>query len=136
MEVHFQLSDAELEQQFRTATLNPELFSHEAHLRLAWVQIRFFGLEKAEENLCQQIQFYDKKYDTGTKFHKTLTIAATKIVAHFMAKSQSENFADFIVEFPQLNNHFKELIAAHYSTDILQNPIAKEQYMLPDLLVF
>jgi hypothetical protein len=38
MEQHQYLSDKEFEEQFETCQMNPSIFSHEAHLRLGWIQ--------------------------------------------------------------------------------------------------
>jgi hypothetical protein len=42
-ELHFSLTDIEFENQFENGTLKPELFSHEAHVRLAWIHIKKYG---------------------------------------------------------------------------------------------
>ena len=136
MKKHLLLSDTDFADQFEKAVLPPELFSHEAHLRLAWIHITRHGEETAVENICTQIAQFDRIHGDGTKFHKTLTVAAIKAVAHFMARSTSDNFQDFIKEFPRLKHHFRELIAAHYSWDVFVDADAKRSYLPPDLLPF
>jgi hypothetical protein len=37
MEKHLELTDLEFEANFKNCSLNPDIFSHEAHLRLAWI---------------------------------------------------------------------------------------------------
>lgn len=39
MNNHFELTDFEFEEKFEKRIFDPELFSHEAHIRLAWIQI-------------------------------------------------------------------------------------------------
>lgn len=136
MEKHFSLSDTDFVDQFENATLQPELFSHEAHLRLAWIHIDRYGVEKAIKNICSQIARFDRIHDDGTKFHKTLTVAAIYAVAHFISRSSSDNFRDFIEEFPRLKYHFRELIGAHYSWDVFADAEAKHDYVPPDRLSF
>ena len=43
IEKHYQLSDEEFEQQFQNCLLSPVLFTHEAHLRLAFIHILKYG---------------------------------------------------------------------------------------------
>lgn len=136
MEKHFELSDKEFVQQFNDCTLNPEIFSHEAHLRLAWINIHQYGIEQAETNIQYQLQQFVAFVGVKDKYNTTLTIAAIKAVFHFMLKSQSNNFKDFIVEFPQLKNNFKGLMSSHYSFDIYHAAAAKNNYLAPDLLAF
>ena len=38
MEQHYTLTDNEFEKQFQTSSLDPAIFTHEAHLRLAWIK--------------------------------------------------------------------------------------------------
>jgi len=66
----------------------------------------------------------------------TLTIAASKAVAHFIQKSKSNSFHDFILEYPRLKNNFKDLMNAHYKIDIFNSAKAKKEFIEPDLLPF
>jgi len=136
MENHFRYTDYNFEQAFLNATFPPSLFNHEAHLRLAWIHLHHYGEATAIENICAQLLNYVDKLNARDKFNKTLTIAAIKAVKHFKDKSQSNNFADFIHEFPRLKHNFKDLIAAHYSFDIYHFLKAKEEFLEPDLLAF
>ena len=54
MERHYQLTDNQFETQFADLSMDPTLFSHEAHLRLAWIHIKHHGVDKAIENICSQ----------------------------------------------------------------------------------
>lgn len=136
MEEHFSLSDTEFEQQFNNCVLNPAIFSHEAHLRLAWINIDRYGIEQAEKNIPIQLQKFVRFVGAADKYNKTLTIAAIKAVYHFMLKSKSENFQGFIAEFPRLKNNFKELMSCHYGFDIYHSKKAKVEFLEPDLLPF
>ena len=130
------LSDKEFEAQFESGVLPPDLFTHEAHIRLAWIHIENYGLDKAISNIVQQIQSYTAKLGVTDKFNKTLTIAAVRAVYHFMLKSNSSDFPTFIKNNPRLKYNFKELMASHYGFDIYNSPLAKKQYLKPDLLPF
>ena len=58
MKSYKELTDLEFENQFKDCTLNPELFTHEAHLRLTWIHINKYGAEKAESSIPSQIIAY------------------------------------------------------------------------------
>lgn len=136
MPSHYDLSDAEFASQFASCTLVPQLFNHEAHLRLAWIHISDAGVDQAAENLCRQIRTFDATCDDGTNFNTTVTVAAVKTVHHFMQRSDTTRFSDFIQENPKLLSAFKSLIATHYSYDIFSDPAAKHTYIEPDLAPF
>ena len=133
---HLSLSDLEFEFQFQNCELDPLDFTHEAHLRLAWINIQRYGIDRAVTNIQDQLKRFVKHAGVKDKYNTTLTIAATKAVYHFMLKSESDNFRDFILEFPQLKNNFKELMACHYGFDIYNSEKAKKGFLEPDLLPF
>lgn len=133
---HHELSDLAFEQQFSTSTLAEHLFTHEAHLRLAWIHINKYGIDKAIENVTGQLLRFVDRLGAKDKYNETLTVAALKMVNHFNGKAQTKNFNAFIAEFPKLNTHFKELINTHYSINLLHSAEAKARYLEPDLLSF
>ena len=136
MNSHFDLSDHAFEKQFSDCTLNPELFTHEAHIRLAWIHIKQYGADQAADNICGQLLNFVKKLGSTDKYNKTLTVAAIKTVNHFIGRTDAADFSEFIFLFPQLKYRFKELIATHYGMDIYHSENAKQEYLEPDLLAF
>ncbi|AWX44857.1 hypothetical protein HME9304_01862 [Flagellimonas maritima] len=130
------MTDLNFMYQFEKGTYPPSLFTHEAHLRLAWVHITKYGVNTAITNVTQQIKQFTVIHNAADKYNHTLTIAAIRAVYHFMIKSKSDNFQDFIKEFPRLKFNFKELMACHYGFDIYRSPMAKVKYLQPDLLPF
>lgn len=136
MATHFELSDQEFEQQFRECTLNPELFTHEAHLRLAWIHVTKYGESTALNNISHQLMNYVAFVGASNKYNHTLTIAGIKAVYHFINKSSSGNFKEFIEEFPKLKTNFRDLMQVHYQEDIFNSEKAKQDYIAPDLMPF
>ena len=136
MEKHFALSDSIFKEQFVNCELNPSDFTHEAHLRLAWIKINDCGIEQAEMEIQTELQKFVEFAGAKDKYNTTLTIAAIKAVYHFMLKSQSKNFQDFITEFPRLKYNFKDLMDCHYGFDIYNSEKAKMEYLEPDLIPF
>lgn len=136
MENHYQLSDEQFLLALETTTLNPKLFSHEAHLRFAYLLIDYNGINTAIDKSCEQIKEYASSLGAKDKFNKTVTVAALKAVYHFMLKSESDNFKDLMEEFPRLKTNFKDLLSQHYGIDIFNSEIAKSSFLEPDLLPF
>ncbi|MDW7691537.1 hypothetical protein R9C00_17680 [Flammeovirgaceae bacterium SG7u.111] len=136
MEEHFELSDREFEERLANCTIDPILFSHEAHLRLAWIHIRNYGIEKAIENICGQIQKFACFHGSKDKYNATVTVAAVRAVYHFMLKSHANTFQELVLEFPRLKNKFKDLLECHYSINIFLSEEAKNEYVEPDLQPF
>ena len=136
MKTHFQLTDEQFQHQFFWCILDPALFTHEAHLRLAWIHIKKFGVETAVYTVTEQLKRFVNHLGAENKFNKTLTIAAVRAVNHFMMRSDVQTFEEFIIQFPKLKNNFRKLISSHYTEDIFNSRKAKEQYLEPDLLPF
>jgi hypothetical protein len=133
---HLELADDVFENLFSTCQLSPELFTHEAHVRLAWIHVKKYGEDQAIENICHQLVNFVTSVGAADKYNKTVTVAAIKAVHHFIKKSKSSTFTEFIHEFPRLNNNFKELIRAHYAVDIFTHPQARQTFLEPDSLPF
>ncbi len=115
-EKHRQLSDKDFSRLFEECTLEPTLFTHEAHLRLAWLLIREHGLQPATEMLCGQIMRYDRQHGKGTKFSEHVTRAAVQLVNELQKQSQDHSFMDFIGRHPRLLFDFGELLAPYMAT--------------------
>ena len=126
MQDHTKFTDHEFE----------ESFTHEAHLRLAWIHLGLYGLHRALSNVTTQLRNFTAHLGATDKYNETMTVAAIHAVHHFMIRSTTSNFSDFITENPRLVWNFKELMASHYSTDIFQSAEAKSRYLEPDLLPF
>jgi len=136
MEKHYRLSDIEFENQINSCLMDSADFSHEAHLRLAWININKYKLEQAEVNIQNQLKRFVAFAGAKNKYNTTLTIAGLKAVNHFVLKSYSNNFKDFIIEYPRLKYNFKELMEFHYGFDIYNSVRAKVEYLEPDLNPF
>ncbi|MEL6988638.1 MAG: hypothetical protein AAGK97_12510 [Bacteroidota bacterium] len=136
MESHLELSDNAFTKQFADCILDPKLFNHEAHIRLAWIHINEVGIEAAIKIIQKQIKKYVADLGAQDKYNSTLTVAAIQTVYHFMLKSNPSTFNKFRENHPRLFNNFEDLIEAHYSIDIFNSPKAKTEYLLPDLLPY
>ncbi len=133
---HLEVSDEQFIKDMEQGGFPPNLFTHEAHIRLAWLYLNQFDEEMAIEKTCQTIQNFDQLHGDGTKFHLTLTVASVKVVHHFKKKSNATSFIGFINENPRLNNAFKSSILKQYGTNPLNLENAKAKFIAPDQLPF
>ena len=133
---HFTLSDNDFIAQFETFELPENWFTHEAHLRLAYILLKRHGVLQSIQKMCAQIKQFDHHFGDGTKYHHTITIAAIKTVNHFMLKSSSTNIRALLQEFPQLKSNFFGLLKCHYSPKILESNKSRVSYIEPDLLPY
>jgi hypothetical protein len=112
MTSHRELSDEAFAAAFADCSLPPALFSHEAHLRLAWIHIRNLGLEAAIDRVCTEIVRYVAHLGAADKYDEALTIAAVRVVHRFWENEKELPFEDFLHVSSTLVNNFHELIKA------------------------
>ncbi len=132
-----ELNDNELLEQIENCTLSPSFLTHQVLLRLTWILIQEFGLEKAIAKNCELKEQYFKKVLKNNKFNRTLTNAYTEILNHFMEISSANDFDTLLQEFPRLRYSFKQLVKTHYGYNILKEHRKEEpKQKMPILFTF
>ncbi len=133
MKSHLDIPDNDFLLQIEEATIEPELFTHEAHLRLGWILINAFGKEEAEKKMCDLIYFLDNTLSDGSKYNKTITVACTQILYAYMQRSGVNSFTELIKRYPELIFDFKTLLLKHYSPKVLFQNESKFDFFPPDI---
>ncbi|SDQ78300.1 hypothetical protein [Flagellimonas zhangzhouensis] len=133
---HLEVSNEQFINDMEKGGFPPNLFTHEAHIRLAWLYLNQFDEKVAIEKTCHTIQNFNQLHGDGTKFHLTLTVASVKVVQHFKKKSKATTFIEFINENPRLIQAFQSLVLKHYGSNPLTIENAKTEYVAPGLLPF
>lgn len=135
-ELHRKLSDDDFEAAFRDKTLRPGWFTHEAHLRLAFIHITKYGLDEARNNMRSQIRAFAENLGIYDKYHDTVTIAAVYMVNEYMKDADNSSFDTFLNSGGNDLRSFKELLNKHYSYNVFRNQEARQHYIAPDLIPF
>lgn len=112
------------------------MFSHEAHVRLAFIHIVKYGREVARENLCNQIKEAAKRVGYHDKFHYTITCASVELLALNGVGSDLLEFAAFKAKYPQMLDNFKSILLSYYSEALLFSDSARRVFVAPDLQDF
>lgn len=121
-----QLSDNELLEKIENCSLEPESFTHETMLRLAWILIQKHGLDVAIVKNNHIKEKYFKTALKSDKFNKTLSRAYVEILYYFMKKTNTNNFDKLLREFPRLRFDFQKLVKTHYGYNILKEHRTEE----------
>lgn len=133
---HWTLSDDAFLQGIQTQTLPAAAFTHEAHLRLAFICLEQAPLSEASEQVCALIRQFATANGAPDKFHLTLTLACVQVVAHFMTRMPGSSFAALMEAFPALKTDMPDLLHRHYRPERLALKEGKTAYIAPDLLPF
>lgn len=117
---------------FEACTVPPSLFSHEAHVRLAYVYLVGHDVESAVQKMREALlNFIEHNDIPRSKFHETITRAWVLAVRHFMNKSSSTSSADFIAKNQELLD--SKIMLTHYSASVLFSSDARASFVEPDL---
>ena len=127
-----EFSDGDFERAFGAGTFPPVAFTHEAHLRLAWLLLKQYGRDRAVEQVCEQIRAFTIRNGAAGKYHHTLTRAAARLVWDCMQASQAPDFEALLKAYPSLTANFREMLMVHYSETRLFSEQARTDYLEPD----
>ena len=109
-----------------------ESFKHADHIRLAWIYIRRFGLQAAQDRMAASIRRFALRLGHEEKYHETMTRAWMCLVyaAHCTTPS-TDDFDQFIASHLWLAD--KRALSAFYSETLLASGQARRHWMEPDL---
>ncbi len=128
---HADLSNQQFLHQIETVTINPELFTHEAHIRMAWLYLNEFNQEKALQHISVAIKGIDAKYAGGMKYHHTITMVFANTMATLMRDKAHKSWQEFATANAGLGIS-KKFLSNYYSDELLYSDEAKAQFVSPD----
>ena len=133
METHeLSQEDRDFRSAFEACTVAPSQFNHEAHVRLAYIYLVESGVESAVQRMREALlNFIEHNGIPRSRFHETITRAWVLAVRHFMDKSSSTSFQDFIANNQVLLD--SKIMLTHYSASVLFSSDARESFVEPDL---
>ena len=124
--------DRDFRSAFEACAVAPSQFTHEAHVRLAYVYLVESDVESAVQRMREALlTFIEHKGIPRSKFHETMTRAWVLAVRHFMDGSTSASSTDFIARNQELLD--SKIMLTHYSASVLFSPDARVSFVEPDL---
>ena len=89
------MSDSGLLAAFESCTLPKAEWTHEAHVRTAWIYLTTRSFDDALAALRNGILQYNRSLGNTTGYHDTVTVAFTRIIAARIHASPADDFPDF-----------------------------------------
>jgi hypothetical protein len=124
--------DRDFQSAFEAHGVTPSQFTHEAHVRLAYVYLAQYDVESAAQRMREALlSFIERNGIPRSKFHETMTRAWVLAVRHFMDRSTSTSFADFVAKNQELLD--SQIMLTHYSARVLLSTDARASFVEPDL---
>ena len=122
------MTDEEFLEAFARGRLARWEWTHEAHVRMAFLYFTRFGQHEALAKISAGIQHYNNLRGNPTGYHETITVAFCRLVASRLPGSG--DWQAFRLENPDLLA--RDVLERHYSRDLLFSSKAKAEFVAPD----
>ena len=124
-----------LVESFEACSFHPAEFRHYQHLTVALWYVRHLPPEAAVTKMTNGIKRLAEAYGKAG-YHETITLFWLRIVSDFAAKAEAGKPLAAIANQLIACCDNKNLILEYYSTELLESPRAKTEWVEPDLLEF
>lgn len=128
------LTDDAFLEAFLACRLPAKAFHHRNHLRVAWIHLQRLPIDEAIEQTCAGIARYAAHLDASHRYHRTLTEALVRLMAHAGGADRSLAFEGFLAQAPAFLGDCRIMVAEHYSPELLARPDARYDFLSPDRL--
>lgn len=119
---------------FLDSTMTKAGFDHVGHLRAAWLLLQRRPLQQAVDETCDGIQRLANTLGVTQKYHRTLSEALVRLMAHGGGADRTLSWPDFLAANAELVHDAKSVLARHYTPETLATPTARERFVAPDRL--
>lgn len=117
---------------FLEARLAPADFNHRGHLRAAWLLLQRCPLEQAVADTCDGIARLAARLGAPDKYHRTLTEALVRLMAHGGASDPALDWEGFLAANAPLVRDARGVLAQYYQPETLASADARQRFLPPD----
>ncbi len=129
------MTDDDFLRDFEACRIPKALWTHEAHVRMAWLYLGRQPLQEVIPLVRRRIQRYNYSLGNKTGYHETVTVAYLTLIDDRLDRSATNpSFAEFSASHPDLLDRSLSALLKHYSRDRLFSPEAIERFVEPDLV--
>ena len=128
--------DAAFLRAFEDCTLPATAWTHQAHVRMAWLYLTRYRPEEALGRVRAGIQtFNDSVLKKANAYHETITQAYVRLIHERMSTNgNAEDFTSFSAHAPDLLDRTLSALLRHYRRETLFSSEARTGIVAPDLL--
>lgn len=128
------LTDEQFLEAFLASRLPASGFDHLGHLRAAWLLLQRHPLPVAVCYTCDGIERLARQLGVPDKYHRTLSEALVRLMAHGGAADTAVPWPAFLAANMDLVTDARAVLARYYSDACLQSPAARSRFVFPDRL--
>jgi hypothetical protein len=130
------MDDEDFLKQFETAAWPLEQWHHQQHIKVAYLYLRRYSLEKASVRIREGIKAYNAAHKVpeglSSGYHETTTQAWLRLVYFTICEyGPTENADSFYEQSPQLQQ--KKVLRFFYTKERFMSPLAKAEFVEPDV---
>jgi len=125
-------SDLSFIEKFETLGFGKECWTHEAHLRMAWIQLSRADFATSLERIRVGIQAFNNSVGS-VGYHETVTVAFTRIIHFRMGQFPAEHtWTEFLADNLDLLSKETPILSKYYSPSLLTGEVSKARFVNPD----
>ncbi len=128
------MTDEDFFTQFENGTLDAKLFSHSAHVKMAWIYVHKYELPEALRNFSDALKNFAKINNATGLYHETITFAFLLLINERIKKSENQNWNDFVENNEDLLDWKSNILTKYYRSETLKSVNAKQYFIFPDKL--
>lgn len=117
--------------EFEAGSFDPSSFDHAAHVRVAWCYLQECDLGEAIRRFTRALRALTARLGVAGKYHETISWFFMIAIAERCARQPDADWEAFRRGNPDLFRG--DLLRGRYSDDRLRSPLARRQFLLPDL---
>lgn len=119
---------------FLDCSMPPAGFDHHGHVRAAWLMLRRYPLDEAIDRTCAGIARLAAHLGVPGKYHRTLSAALMRLMAHGGAADPGISWEQFLERNAKMMQDAQHMLAQHYSPELLATARARQEFVAPDRL--
>ncbi len=128
------MTDAEFLRAFQQCVLPEDLWTHRAHVRMAWLYLQQGTLASVLPIVRDGIKRYNATLNKTLAYHETITQVFLILIDDRMRRCEgASSFEEFCARNPDLLDGRLTALLAHYRKETLFSPAAREALVAPDL---
>jgi hypothetical protein len=126
------LTDADLVEQFESATLSAGQFHHVQHVRVAWLFVRRYGLPEALAAFPAALRRFAEAQDAPHLYHVTITWAYLLLIHARQEVCHATAWDDFARANSDLLAWKPSILDDYYTAETLWSEFARQTFVMPD----
>ena len=119
--------------QFEAGDIDAEQFDHQAHVYIAWLYIRKYGLCGTLARFDSAIRQLVKKLGAENKYNATITVFFLIIISE--RSKDGENWEAFATRNADLLQDSRTLLTRHYTEATIFSDDARKHFQMPNKLL-